>query len=194
MALLNNTFSGQSDRALTDTRRALLEQSQHRKDFPVEAINSELRRSGRKASFDEDTVETILSHSYGKPLTFLALSLLYVENNWGNLGYHQDHIFPRALFTPNYMSSVGLSVDQQKRYIEKVNHIGNLQMLLPRENLGKSDQDFEKWLRTRDPGFRRRHLIPDDDTLLSFDKFEEFITAREGLIRERVKHRLSAVQ
>lgn len=194
MALLNNTFSGQSDRALTDTRRALLEQSQNGKDFPVEAINSELRRSGRKASFDDDTVETILSHSYGKSLTFLALSLLYDENNWGNLAYHQDHIFPKALFTPKYMSSVGLRLDQQKRYMELVNHVGNLQVLLPSENLGKSDQEFEKWLNTRGSGFRRRHLIPNDDTLLSFDKFEEFIAAREGLIRERVKHVLSAVQ
>lgn len=192
-ALLNNAFSGQSDRALTDTRRAVAEHVQQGKDFPVEAINAELKRSGRKAAFDDDTIETILSLLYGKPLTFLALSLLYDNNNWGSLTYHQDHIFPHAFFTPNHMNSIALSADQQKRYLELMNRVGNLQLLLPQENLEKSNQDFEQWLATRDPSFRRRHLIPEDNHLLSFDHFVEFINAREELIRKHLTNVLSAV-
>jgi hypothetical protein len=156
-ALLNNAFSGQSDRALTDTRRAVAEHVQQRRDFPVEAINAELKGSGRKAAFDDDTIETILSLSYGKPLTFLALSLLYDNNNWGNLSYHQDHIFPRTLFSSKHMNSIGLSADQQMRYLELMNRVGNLELLLSQENLEKSNQDFEQWLATRDSSFRRRH-------------------------------------
>jgi Protein of unknown function (DUF1524) len=158
-----------------------------REDFPFDTINAELRKSGRKASFDDDTIETILSLTYGKSLTFLALSLLYDDNNWGSVNYHQDHIFPQALFTPKHMSSIGLNSDQQKRYLELMNRVGNLELLLPHENLEKSNQDFESWLATRDRSFRKRHLIPDDDNLLSFDKFEEFIAAREELIRQRLK-------
>jgi len=45
MALLNNAFSGQSDTALTYTRRAVAEHAQAN-DFPHEAINAEQRRSG----------------------------------------------------------------------------------------------------------------------------------------------------
>src|SRR6266436_9046519 len=67
LMLLNNTFSGQSDRALNDTRKALNEaHSDHA--FPVEAINAELRRAGRKATFEPETVDTILNLTYGKPL------------------------------------------------------------------------------------------------------------------------------
>jgi hypothetical protein len=70
--------------------------------------------------------------------------------------------------------------------MELVNRIGNLQLLLAHENLEKSDQDFERWLATRDPSYRRRHLIPAEDELLRLDRFEEFIAAREGLIKGRL--------
>lgn len=185
-ALLNNAFSGQSDTALANTRRAVADniQQQH---FPDEAINAELRRAGRKASLEEDIIEDILAFTYGKPLTFLALSLLYDDNNWGNTNYHQDHIFPQALFTRKLMGSIGFSADRQKRYIELINHIGNLELLLPSENLEKSNKAFDQWLPTRDPKFRARHLIPQDNTLLRFEKFEQFIAAREDLIRQRLR-------
>jgi len=186
MALLNNAFSGQSDTALTYTRRAVAEHIQEQ-DFPDEAINAELRRSGRKASIDDDTIDVILAFTYGKPLTFLALSLLYDDNRWGNISYHQDHIFPQALFTTKHMNSVGLSPERQKRYIELMNRVGNLELLLPSENLEKSNQNFEQWLATRDFSFRKRHLIPNGEYLLGFDKFEEFIADREELIRQRLK-------
>jgi uncharacterized protein with ParB-like and HNH nuclease domain len=186
MALLNNTFSGQSDTALTYARRIVAEHNQEQ-GFPDEAMNAELRRSGRKASIDDDTVDTILSFTYGKPLTFLALSLLYDDNRWGNFSYQQDHIFPQALFTAKRMKSIGISAERQIRYFDLVNRVGNLELLLPVENLEKSSQDFEHWVATRDFSFRMRHLIPDEENLLAFDKFEEFIAAREELIRQRLK-------
>ena len=191
--LLNNTFSGQSDRALTDTRRAISEQLQHDKDFPADAINAALRRSGRKVSLDEDTIDTILSLSYGKPTTFLGLSLLYDQNNWGSTGYHQDHIFPQATFTRQNMSNAGISAEQQKRYMELVNRIGNLELLTSQENQEKSDQDFGQWIVSRDKGFRTKHCIPVDSNLYTFSRFEEFIAEREKLIRERLQQKLLTV-
>lgn len=185
-ALLNNAFSGQSDAALTLTRRAVVESSQQ-PDFPDVAINAELKRSGRKASIEDDTIETILTFTYGKSLTFLALTLLYDDNNWGNMSYHQDHIFPQSLFTHKQLSSNGFNAERQKRYSETMNRIGNLELLLSDENLEKSNQDIEHWLSTRDHSFRKRHLIPNDESLYCFDKFEEFVEAREELIRQRLK-------
>jgi hypothetical protein len=75
-----------------------------------------------------------------------------------------------------------------------MHRIGNLQLLLPQENLEKSKQDFEQWLTTRDPSFRRRHLIPDDNCLLTFDHFDEFINAREELIRKHLTKVLPIAQ
>ncbi len=72
-----------------------------------------------------------------------------------------------------------------------MDRVGNLQLLLGQENQEKSDQDFQTWLTTRGAGFCRRHLIPEDAELLRFDKFEEFVLAREGLIRDRLKRLLT---
>ena len=59
-------------------------------------------------------------------------------------------------------------------------------MLSGPENVAKSNQDFATWVSTRSPDFKRRHLIPTDDALLSLEHFEQFIAAREALIRERL--------
>lgn len=153
--LLNNTFSGQSDRALNDTRKALNE-ARNDNMFPVETINAELRRAGRKANFEPLTIETILNLTYGKPLTYLVLSLLYGDNTEVNNDLHQDHIFPQDQFKPQHMTSVGLSIEQQKSYKELMNRLGNLQLLPGSENEEKSNQDFSKWLTTRDPVYRKK--------------------------------------
>jgi hypothetical protein len=51
----------------------------------------------------------------------------------------------------------------------------------------KSAKDFSEWVKTRDPSFRQEHLIPKNDNLLTLECFEEFIAAREDLIRERLR-------
>jgi hypothetical protein len=82
------------------------------------------------------------------------------------------------------MDRLKLSAVQQKRYLELMNRVGNLQLLITQENLEKSNQEFEDWLASRDHSVRRWHLIPDDNHHLSFDHFDEFINAREELIRK----------
>jgi hypothetical protein len=98
-----------------------------------------------------------------------------------------SHIFPQALFTTKHMNSVALSPERQKRYIELMNRIGNLELLLSSENQEKSSQYVEQWLATRTTDFRERHLIPNEEDLLGFNRFEDFIAAREELIRQRLK-------
>jgi uncharacterized protein with ParB-like and HNH nuclease domain len=190
MGLLNNVFGGQSDNVLRDTRKVLQEKAVE-PDFPLEALNAEIAKSGRNANFDEVALENFLATTYGARTSFLALSLLYDDNSWGVTAYHQDHIFPRSLFTPKRLENSGLPAEKQARYAELVNRVGNLQLLLGQENQEKSDQDFQTWLTTRDAWFRRRHLIPEDDVLLRFEKFDEFVLAREGLIRQRLKRLLT---
>lgn len=183
--LLNNAFSGQSDRALSDTRKALSE-AHNDSAFPVDAINAELRKTGRKATFEPETMETILNLTYGKPLTYLVLSLLYGGNNEGSSDLHQDHIFPQDQFKPQRMTSAGLNIEQQKLYKDLMNRLGNLQLLPSVENEEKSNQDFNTWLATRGPIFRKKHLIPADDLLLTFNQFAEFMQVREDMIRQRL--------
>jgi hypothetical protein len=190
-ALLNGVFGGQSDNVLRDTRKVLAEKVGE-PDFPLDALNEEIRRSGRKAYFDDTAMEDFLDVKYSQRETFLALSLLYDDNSWGVTAYHQDHIFPRSLFTPKKLENSGLPTEKQAVYAELVDGIGNLQLLTALENQQKSDQEFRDWIKSRDQSYRKRHLIPDDPALYDFVKFEEFVKAREELIRQRLKELLGA--
>jgi hypothetical protein len=75
-----------------------------------------------------------------------------------------------------------------------MNSIGNLQLLLPIEHKDKLAKDFDEWIVTRDESFKVRHLIPLDESLYRFDRFDKFIEAREALIRERLKSLFIRIQ
>ena len=186
MALLKGAFGRASDNLLRGIREAIMT-SPAGAGFPVDAINERIRRTGLSPAFDDQAVDEILGLTYGGQQTFLALSLLYDYNGWATTQHHQDHIFPRSLFRTEQPDFSRLSADQQARYLELMNSFGNLELLTAEENLEKSNKDFQTWLRTRDADFRRRHLIPSDDALLPFDRFKEFVTAREELIRQRLR-------
>jgi hypothetical protein len=72
-------------------------------------------------------------------------------------------------------------------WINMKNRLGNLCLLLASENTGKQDMPVEDWLRSREPGFLKRHLIPEDQALWQLERFPEFLKAREVLIRSRLK-------
>jgi hypothetical protein len=65
--------------------------------------------------------------------------------------------------------------------------LGNLELLLAHENEEKSNKDFGEWIHTRDQAFKRTHLIPENNDFLVLERFEDFINAREALIRDRLK-------
>ncbi|MGH2487712.1 MAG: GmrSD restriction endonuclease domain-containing protein, partial [Ktedonobacterales bacterium] len=186
MALLNNVFTGQSDSTLNTTRRVLQEHAES-PIFPASAISAELAKTGRLTQFNDQASANFLDISYGLREAFLALSLLYDDNSWGTMAYHQDHIFPQSLFDWRKMDEAGISGMAKTRYRMQMNSIANLELLSGSENLEKSNQDFGYWLTSRNVNFKQRHLIPDDPTPLRFDRFEDFVAAREALIRDRLQ-------
>lgn len=191
IALLSNTFSGQSDSALASARRVIREQAQLHEKFPAEALSTELRRAGRKVTLNDENINDVLSLEYGKPLTFLALSLLYDITNWRTTTYHQENIFPKSLFHPRQMSKAGIGPEQQERFAELANTLANLLLLTPEEHTEQlTSQSLEGWLQSRDAHFRARHFIPMDNALLHFENFEQFIEARQNLIRLRIQQQL----
>ncbi len=186
-ALLNGVFGGSSDNLLRDTRTVIQNLNGLQADFPVEQIADVIQQSGRTANFDDYAVDNVLTLTYGLRPTFLALTLLYEESGWGTMTFHQDHIFPQSMFKPKRLKAAGFDTNQADQYHSKMNRIGNLQLLLGHENTAKLDKPFEEWITTRDAGFKKRHLIPNDPVLWKLERFEDFIKAREELIAERLK-------
>lgn len=182
MALLNNVFGGQSDQVLTETRAILQGQGDGAFDFPVAAINQRLTRYGKTGDATDPAIDDILDLMYGTREAYLALSLLYDMDRWGGEALHMDHIVAQKLFR-----RMDRDADCAARYRSLMHRLVNLELLTAHENLEKSGQDASAWLDSRDSDFRRRHLIPDDPSLLHFDRFDDFMTAREALIRQRLR-------
>ncbi|MDB5337296.1 MAG: hypothetical protein JWN70_2915, partial [Planctomycetaceae bacterium] len=187
MALLNNVFGSSSDTMLQAIRESLNKHGKEGKDFPIDAINLAIKKKGRSTNFDEDAVDRILLLTYNESESFLALSLLYDENGWGTIAYEKDHIFPRAAFSTKNLKANGIAIGQIQNIQQHQNKLANLNLISASENLGKSDESFEKWLKSRDKSFKAKHLIPDDPKLYKIDRFLDFLDAREKLIAARLQ-------
>jgi len=146
------------------------------------AINQRLTRYGKTGDATDPAIDDILDLTYGTREAYLALSLLYDIDRWGGGTLHMDHIVAQKLFR-----RMDGDAGRVARYRGLMHRLGNLELLIAHENLEKSGQDAQVWLDSRDSGFRRRHLIPDDPSLLHFDRFDDFMTAREALIRQRLR-------
>lgn len=181
MVLLKGAFGRAADGLLSSIRSKIHAVANPGADFPLDEVNAVIDTTGMKTAFDDYAVEDILSKTYQGKQTFLALSLLYNDATWTQSSFHQDHIFASNLFK----DSDGFSVPVE--WLSWKNRIGNLCLLKATENMGKQDMPVEEWLETRDQGFLKRHLIPEDRSLWALGQFPQFLEAREQLIGARYK-------
>ncbi|WP_050983389.1 GmrSD restriction endonuclease domain-containing protein [Methylorubrum extorquens] len=186
-SLLNGVFGGSSDRTIGTARSILQETLKTERDFPHRTLAQGLASRGRVAGFDANNIEGVLETGYNKRNCFLALSTLYDANAWGSAPHHIDHIIPRSLADRKALMAQNLSESLIERILDSVNRLGNLQLLLARENLEKSNLPFGQWLQTRDSTFLERHLIPNKPALWQVSALPDFVAEREELIRRRLR-------
>lgn len=182
IVLLKRTFGGQPDNVLRPIREIINNTSG---DFPFEEIANKLKGGAKSISFDDDEIDNLLYYQYAQAYTYSVLAFLYPSLDFRNK-FHQDHIFPKKLFTRKSLLKRGIGEDQIEFYLENVNCLANLQMLEGVPNQEKSGTDFETWINDTFPNkkdrkaYMERNYIPDVD--LSLGNFEEFIEEREKLI------------
>jgi hypothetical protein len=112
--------------------------------------------------------------------------LLYPNRDWRDTIFHEDHIFPQSQFSVRGLKKRGYEDAKVDSYLSKFNILSNLELLADSENLSKNATPFDDWIKTRDEGFRKRHLIPDLPKY-DFDSFEQFFDARQALIVSALK-------
>ncbi len=187
-ALLNNVFGGTSDQTIGISRTIVKEALKSGDYFPYKALVAGLREKGRISDFDNGNINTVLDTKFAQKKTFLAVSLFYDNHNWGSTFLHVDHIIPRSLCTRQKLVQKGLNESHIEKIITSVDKIGNLQLLLGRENQEKSNQPFDQWIQTRSNEFLSTNLIPPDQSLWAVENLSEFVIAREKLISQRLKN------
>ena len=180
MVLLRGAFGRASDGLLTSIR-GTMQSSEGAFDFPVDAIGEVVLSTGLSDGFDDRAIEEILRKTYGEKQTFLALALLYDDVSWGTIPHDQDHVFASSYFKSRELAPERLS------WLSMKDRLGNLCLLMASENRGKRDMSPFDWLSSRDPSYLTRHFIPQDSSLWYFDRFPDFLAARELLIKSRLK-------
>jgi len=187
IALLKRTFSGQPDNVLRPIRDVIKTSAQ---GFPFEEISNKLKGGTKSLSFDEDEIVNLLHYSYGEAYTYSVLAFLYPTLDFRNK-FHQDHIFPKRLFTKNRLSKMGIEDEDIEFYMNNFNSLANLQLLEGVPNQEKSGKDFDNWLTEKYPSkadrkdYMTKHYIPDVD--LSLSNFPEFIEKREKMLVKAFK-------
>ncbi|MDF3811793.1 MULTISPECIES: DUF262 domain-containing protein [Rhodopseudomonas] len=192
--LINNVFGGNSDQTIGVSRAIIRESLENSEDFPYfELIDGLKKRRGRVVNFDDQNLDALLEIRYGHRTAFLALSLLYDKQAWGTANYHIDHIIPKSLASRRSLMAANISEDRILKILNFVDSLGNLQLLLGRENLEKSNTDFSDWINTRDADFLKEHLIPNDPSLWHVSRLPEFVAHRERLIKQYLTPGLRAL-
>ncbi|WP_036261529.1 GmrSD restriction endonuclease domain-containing protein [Methylocapsa aurea] len=193
-SLLNEVFGGNSDQTIGVSRSIIRESLRASNDFPYDDLVAGLqKRRGRVVNFDDQNLEALLDDTrYGKRTAFLALSLLYDALNWGTSYFHIDHIIPKSLATRQALMARNIAESRIERILSAVDSFGNLQLLLGRENIEKSNTPFADWMKTRNQEFVKQHLIPENPELWSVEMLPEFVKEREKLIRRRLSARSPA--
>lgn len=183
-SLLHGTLSGSADTVLRRIREVLQEQDGD--SFPIERINDEMTSLGKVVGFDDEIAENVLEYGKGGNRTFLALTLLYEQDDFGSIQYHQDHIFPDSRLTTENLIEHGFDPDRASQLEERADDLANLQLLTRKENESKQDTPFQEWITGQNDTFYKRHLIPEDRELFRIENFDRFLEQRGELIKSEL--------
>lgn len=191
MVLLKRTFSGQPDNVLRPIREVI---NASEDGFPLLGIVNKLKGVTKAISFDDDEIDNLLYYQYAQAYTYSALAFIYPSLDFRNK-FHQDHIFPKKLFTRKRLEKRGIKAEDIEFYLKNYNYVANLQLLEGVPNQEKSGKDFDVWIKEKYPNqkdkkaYMERHYIPDID--LTLENFRQFIEEREKLLVAEFKKLLT---
>lgn len=192
-SLLVSAFVGHSDQTITTARATIREHLNVARDFPIMKLFVAMAKGGRLSQVDERTIDELLELQYGKPRTFVALSLLYQGIDWNGSSWHVDHIIPQAEAQKNVLRGRNIPEHRVQEILAAVNRLGNLQLLRGDENIEKSSLPFRSWITGRRRDFHELNMIPERLDRCDVLWLPEFVQEREVLIRNRIREILGMV-
>ena len=178
-------WSSGADALLTALRSAIRDDCDA---FPAAKVYAAMP-AGKSLAFGEEELENLADMQYGDRLTFALLSLLFPHVDLRNQ-FHIDHVFPAARFTERRLKDCGVPEDQIADFRQRMNGLGNLQLLQGPQNLEKSASMPAEWLREAFPDqesrqqYQNLHLLRDAPK--SITGFLEFYEARRSRLKDRI--------
>ena len=158
--------------------------------FPVEALEPVMAVRGKSLRFDEDEVDALADLEYGSASVFSLLALLSPNIDLRH-EFHVDHIFPRKLLSTKRLASQGFTSDQIEDFQDRMNGLGNLQLLEGTQNARKSGELPLVWATEEwpDDDARNAWLAAHDmlDLPEDLEGFIDFFDARRNRLRAKIR-------
>jgi hypothetical protein len=193
-SLLAGAFSGTPDQLIDD----LVAKIKQIGGFEINEIFEVIRSKGRSLELTEDRFWLL---GYGSDTLHLLFNLWYRDFNYtpayeNNLP-QVDHIFPQSVLRQVKAVNPRTGRKDVLKYKDaERNQIANCMLLTQQENGsgGKSNTLPEVWFANKSDEYLDMHLIPNDKSLWTLERFEDFIKARKSLIHNKFAYLLSTIQ
>ena len=182
LSILGRVFGSQTTSYLTRLRRDVSWQN----TFPLSEIIKVSNEANKNMDINEDRLEDIIEKAKkGSQDSWALLTLLYPSHNYRDVNFHEDHIYPYSKLNKEQKGNGG-------------DFISNIQLLEGGDNCSKNDRAPEIWMEeycaNRDLNlidYKKQNFIP-LYIGLSFDNFDQFISARKELIKEKLLETLKS--
>lgn len=165
--------------------------------FPVIEVEAAMARVGKSLTFDAAEIDELLNLKYAGQRTFAVLSVLYPGLDLGKK-FHEDHIFPKSLFTRKKLVAAGVRADKVDDFLGAFNLLPNLQLLAGTANIEKQDALPAVWAAKAFPNEEKRATYFDENDLdglpLDLVDFLSFYEQRKARVRSRLLKSLGSPQ
>ncbi len=185
MALIWSRYSGSSETFLDEDLAALA-----REDEPIQRMIVNIEDRVGKRPVSERELRDQLNNS-----PFMLMTYVLARHNGAkdwfngvvigsrqNLEYH--HIFPKALLSSRY------DLRAQSRII---NQVANLAFISGHTNVTISAKSPDAYLAKIEDSRLRAQYVPDDRSLWTLDRYEDFLLARRTLLAEAINQFLQSL-
>lgn len=194
-AHLKNIYGGQGDQIIAALRNVVRIKSDEKSNvyslsnpiFPLDKMLEAKLAANKSLKISKEDINEYMSIklSYN---SFYILSLLYPNNRFSEVYYHQDHLHPNSGFNNSNFDLIHLSEEDRKLWLELKDTLPNLQLLEGRKNESKNNKPLIDWVNgTNKNGKANISDISkfytdnymDDNCSLSFSDFYGFYKMRK---------------
>ena len=189
IAQVKQIFGAATNSALTSIRKALNEAPTN--SFSMSNLNNIRFTGDRTLRYTSDEIDSMFDTYEINQYTFMILSLLYPNLNYGEIEFHQDHMHPHASFEENNIKDLILpngeviNEDMKEDWRRRRNTLANLQILEGRKNESKNAMSLADWLND-DKNKENSKYIPKGISY-ELSNFEEFMEKRQELMSDELK-------
>lgn len=152
-AHLKNIYGGQGDQIITVLRNVLRMKFTDNNDeyvlsdkfFPLQKMLDTKLAANKTLKISRGDISEYMDIKLSDN-SFYVLSLLYPNNKFSEIYYHQDHLHPNSSFSNSNFDQIDLSEEERKKWIEIKDTIPNLQLLEGRKNESKNNKPLMDWV------------------------------------------------